>query len=455
MLPERNKEYRLSSNGCEARIVIRQTVNEPIAVGHIPFRVAQPFSELRKETMSLSFTPEMLIGLPEYLTGTSRFQNINKIITYNATWRKEAYDNLRKLLKHMREINASDMDFGGPGANRQIWYRVYGKKSPYQDMPSYINDEVTAILLSILSDEQKITLFRNKNADLSVGMVLEDGEEPSRFRSDIYYESNVLVANFRRINQELFTIQSLNFPEPIIKRLDLQYEKSGLILVTGITGSGKSCTLDSIIDMNNHNNNSHIVIIGNPIEYIHQSDKCIIRHREIGEDVLNFREGTIQALRQDPDIIVVGEMRDPETIATVLEATDSGHKCFTTLHTNSAVDSMHRIIAEFPPKEQDRIRLRLADTLKVIISQKLVPNKQGKLTLAKEILSVDASVRAAIRNKNINEIYQMITEGKRKGMTTLEQDLFNLCRNNIITKETAMNFSNNRKRMEQLLTYSK
>lgn len=405
--------------------------------------------------MSLSFTPEMLVGLPEYLTGTSRFQNINKIITYNATWRKEAYDNLKKLLKNMREINASDIDFGGPGAKRQIWYRVYGKKSPHQDMPSYTNDEVTAILLSVLSDEQKITLFKNKNVDLSVGMVLEEGEEPSRFRSDIYYESNVLVANFRRINQELFTIQSLNFPESIIKRLDLQYEKSGLILVTGITGSGKSCTLDSIIDMNNHNNNSHIVIIGNPIEYIHQSDKCIIRHREVGEDVLNFREGTIQALRQDPDIIVVGEMRDPETIATVLEATDSGHKCFTTLHTSSAVDSMHRIIAEFPPNEQDRIRLRLADTLKVIISQKLVPNKQSKLTLAKEILSVDASVCAAIRNKNINEIYQMITEGKRKGMITLEQDLFNLCKTNIITNETAMNFSNNRKRMEQLLTYSK
>ena len=322
-------------------------------------------------------------------------------------------------------------------------------------MPHYTDDETTAMLLSVLSDEQKINLFKNKNVDLSIGMKLEDGEMPSRFRGDIYYESNVLVANFRRISQDLFKIESLSLPEPIIKRLDLNYEKSGLILITGITGSGKSCTLDSIVDMNNQNNEAHIIIIGNPIEYIHQSKKCLIRHREIGEDVLGFKEGVIQALRQDPDIIVVGEMRDPETIVTVLEATDSGHKCFTTLHTSSSVDSMHRIIAEFPPNEQDRIRLRLADTLKVIISQKLVPNKQGKLTLAKEILSVDASVSAAIRNKNINEIYQMITEGKRKGMITLEQDLLNLCKTNIITKETAMNFSNNRKRMEQLFTYSK
>ena len=405
--------------------------------------------------MSLSFTPEMVVGLPEYLIGTNRFQNINKIITYNAAWRKEAYEHLKKLLKYMREINASDMDFGGPGSNKRVWYRVYGHKSPCDEMPSYNDDEVTAILLSVLSDDQKVTLFKNKNVDLSVGMILEDGEKQSRFRSDIYYESNVLVANFRRISQNLFDIKSYNFPEPIMKRFDLQYEKSGMVLVTGITGSGKSCTLDSIIDLNNHNNKSHIIIIGNPIEYIHQSDQCIIRHREVGEDVLGFKEGVVQALRQDPDIIMVAEMRDPETIATVIEATDSGHKCFSTLHTSSAVDSLHRIIGEFPPREQERIRLRLADTLKVIISQKLVPNKEGKLSLAKEILSVTASVRAAIRAQNIGEIYQMITEGKRMGMITLEQDLFFLCKTNKITKEAAMNFANNRKRMEQFLTYSK
>ena len=405
--------------------------------------------------MSLSFTPEMVVRLPEYLLGTNRFQNINKLITYNATWRKEAYDHLRKLLKYAREVNASDMDFGGPGADKMVWYRIYGKKSPSNDMPHYTDDEVTAMLLSVLSDEQKVALFKDKNVDLSVGMVLEEGESPSRFRSDIYYESNVLVANFRRISSSLFKIKSLGFPEPIVKRMDLQYEKSGLTLITGITGSGKSCTLDSIVDMNNHNNKAHIIIIGNPIEFIHQSDQCIIRHRQLGEDVLSFKEGVIQALRQDPDIIVVGEMRDPDTIATVIEATDSGHKCFSTLHTSSAVDSLHRIIGEFTPREQERIRLRLADTLKVIISQKLVPNKAGKLSLAKEILSVNASVRAAIRSQNINEIYQMITEGKKLGMLTLEQDLFNLCKTNTITKETAMNFANNRKRMGQFLTYSK
>ena len=403
--------------------------------------------------MGLSFTSEMQITLPEYLTGTNRFQNINKIISYNIGWKNEAFDHLKELLRHMRELEASDMDFGGAGARGKVWYRVFGRKNPDPDMPYYSDDEVVAILLSILSDEQKITLFIHKNVDFSLGVVLEEGEEPTRFRGDIYYESNSLAANFRMINQDLYKIETLNFPKPILKRLDWHYEKSGLILITGLTGSGKSCTLDSIIDMNNHKNSAHIVIIGNPIEYIHKSDKCIIRHREVGDDVLSFQEGTIQALRQDPDIIVVGEMRDPQTIATVLEVTDSGHKVFTTLHTSSAVDSIHRIIGEFPPAEQERIRLRLADTLKVSISLKLVPNRYGKLTLAKEILSVDASVKAAIRNENISEIYQMITEGKKQGNMSMEQDLANLYEKNIISRDVALNYSNNRKRMNLLLNY--
>lgn len=289
--------------------------------------------------------------------------------------------------------------------------------------------------------------------DFSLSLILAKGEEASRFRGDIYYERNSLVANFRRINQELFTIESLEFPNIITKRFNLKYEKSGLFLITGITGSGKSCTLDSIVDMNNHQNESHIVIIGNPIEYIHRSDKSLVRHREIGEDVISFEEGTYQALRQDPDIIVVGEMRDRKTIATVLEATDSGHKVFSTMHTSSAIDSIHRLIAEFPPLEQERVRYRLADTLKVIVSQKLIPNIEDKLVMCKEILSVDDSVKAAIKNKNIGEIYQMITEGKKKGMISLEQDLFNKYKQKIITKETMINYANNKKRINQLLKY--
>ncbi|MFA6720362.1 MAG: ATPase, T2SS/T4P/T4SS family, partial [Candidatus Cloacimonadaceae bacterium] len=224
--------------------------------------------------------------------------------------------------------------------------------------------------------------------------------------------------------------------------------------ITGMTGSGKSTTLDAVIDMNNRDNHGHIVIIANPIEYVHESKYCLVRHREVGVDVLSFSHGAIEALRQDPDIIMVGEMRDPNTISTVLEITDSGHKAFTTLHTSSAIDSIHRIVAEFPPEEQERIRNRLADVLSVIISQKLIPTGDGKLVMTREILSVDASVQAAIRNKNIGEIYQMMVEGRRYGMCTLEQDLHELFKRGIISNRTAMSFANNKKRMHQLISMS-
>ena len=297
-------------------------------------------------------------------------------------------------------------------------------------------------------------LIKQKNLDFALSVKTEETKEPIRFRGNIFFERNSLAVNFRLIKQKLFNIEDLEIPSIIVKRLDLKYEKSGLFLITGITGSGKSTTLDTIINMNNLNNKAHIIIIGNPIEYIHKSIKSIVTHRDVGSDVLSFQHGTIEALRQDPDIIMVGEMRDAATISTVLEVTDSGHKVYTTLHTSSAVDSIHRIIAEFPPDEQERVRYRLADVLKVVMSQKLVPNKKGNLTLVKEILSVDNSIQAAIRNGNITEIFQMLTEGKTKGMFTLQQDLYRLVKSGVITAETAMNYCNNKKVMTNLLNYS-
>jgi twitching motility protein PilT len=285
--------------------------------------------------------------------------------------------------------------------------------------------------------------------DFSLNFTLEDGS--ARFRGSCYFDSGHLGTNFRRINDKLYTMEGLGIPTPVAHRVNLRYEKAGLVLITGITGSGKSTTLDAIIDLNNRENEAHIVIIGHPIEYMHRSKQCLVRHREVGPDVQSFQAGAIEALRQDPDIIVVGEMRDPKTIATVLEITDSGHKAFSTLHTSSAIDSIHRIVAEFPADEQNRIRNRLADVLSVCMSQKLVPTIDGKLVLAKEILSVDSSVKAAIRNQNIGEIYQMMVEGKRYGMCTLEQDLKELHRKGLITQQSALNYANNKKRMSQLL----
>lgn len=404
--------------------------------------------------MSLSFSQKLKSAIPEYVFGVNRIKYINKALSENPEWRTESFSLLKQLLSKMISKDASDLDFGGPRSNGKIWYRVYGEKSPDPDTTDIFEDEAIAIALSILSSDQKKLLISQKNIDFALSVKIGDTLKEFRFRGNIFFERNFLAINLRVIKQKLFSLDDLGIPAQIRKRLDLQHEKSGLFLITGITGSGKSSTLDAVIDMNNHNNNSHIIIIGNPIEFIHTSDKSIVSHREIGSDVKDFQSGTIESLRQDPDIIVVGEMRDSATISTVLEVTDSGHKVFSTLHTSSTIDSIHRIIAEFPPDEQERIRYRLADVLKVVISQKLVPNKQNKLTLAKEILSVDYSIQAAIRNGNITELFQMLTEGKSKGMFTMQQDLYRLFKAGVITMETAMNFCNNKKVMTNLLKYS-
>jgi twitching motility protein PilT len=275
-----------------------------------------------------------------------------------------------------------------------------------------------------------------------------------RFRACMYFDLDNLALNMRRINNFIWDFQDYNFHPNVIRHLSLEYEKQGMILITGITGSGKSTTLDSIIDANNRTVDAHVVIISSPVECIHQSIRCNIHHREVGNDVMSFKDGAVQSLRQDPDIIMIGEMRDPETIITALEITDTGHKVFSTLHTGSAVETIDRIVAECPVVEQDRVRNRLADVLKLVISQKLIPSLDGKRILAKEILVVNSSVRAAIKNNNIQEIYQMINESAKEGMITLEQDLRRLVLERHISAEQAMNFANNKKRMQELLEYA-
>ncbi|MDE3058432.1 MAG: PilT/PilU family type 4a pilus ATPase [Bacteroidota bacterium] len=358
-------------------------------------------------------------------------------------------DQMNVFLLRMFSINASDIDMGGYGSKGQVWYRIFGSKKPDAETEKRPPDETNILIFSLLMPRQKQFLYENKNLDFSY--TIQDGDSTRRFRADVYFDLDQIALNMRAINASIRPYKLLELHPNVTKVISLAHTKEGLTLITGITGSGKSSTLDSMIDLNNHTVEGHIVIVASPIEYVHESDRCIIRHREVGRDVLSFKEGAIQALRQDPDIIVIGEMRDPETIMTALEVTDSGHKVFSTLHTGSAVESIDRIIGEVPPVEQERVRNRLADTCRCVISQKLIPSLDGKRVLAREIMLMTPSVRSAIKNNNTGEIYQMIQESGELGMTTMEQDLRRLFLQKRISLESAMNFSNNKKRMQQLL----
>jgi twitching motility protein PilT len=394
---------------------------------------------------------EIATQLPKSVIGLERQMMISDIMSrIDETTKMKLLALINNFLSRMFVINASDIDLGGYGSQGYIWYRVYGSKKPDPSLGKYTPDEVNILIQSVIGERQRSFLFENRNLDFSHMLYLENGDF-RRFRADAYFDLDQLALNMRAINNNIRPYKNLELHANVTKVLSLAHTKEGLCLVTGITGSGKSSTLDAIIDANNHSVEGHIVIIASPIEYVHRSDKCIVRHREVGRDVLSFKEGAIQALRQDPDIIMVGELRDPETILTALEITDSGHKVYSTLHTAAAVESIDRIIGETPPVEQERVRNRLADTLRCVISQKLVPSLDGKRVLAKEIMLGTPSVRAAIKNNNTSEIYQMINEGTELGMNTMEQDLKRLYMQKKISLENAMNFSNNKRRLQQLL----
>ncbi len=356
-----------------------------------------------------------------------------------------------QLAKHMIHLGASDLDAGGPASNDLVWFRVNGHKTPCEEL-GLISPEIMDVLaLNLLSNSQLVLLLKEYAVDFSMEINSDGLTRKRRFRVCIYFDEENLAVNIRAIKRELRGLDSLGFHPAIEQGLLFSNVRDGLTLITGVTGSGKSTTLDSIVDANNRNVAGHIVVMGNPVEYVHKSDKCIIRHREVGKGVASFKAGVIQAMRQDPDMIVIGEMRDPDTINATLEVTDSGHRVFSTFHTRSAVESIDRIVAEHPAEEQDRVRNRLADVLRCVISQKLCPKIGGGLVLAKEVLWMTPSIQAAIRNGNLGEIYQMLWEGHQRGQITLEQDLYLLMRRGLISADTAMSYANNKKRLKQLI----
>jgi twitching motility protein PilT len=391
-------------------------------------------------------------SIPVHVNGSERIEFIAKRLSQLSEQdRTKLRSHIESLLFYMTDVDASDIDFGGPGALGKVWYRIQGEKRVSESHRNYSNDESDILLLNLLTPKQLDFLSDKGSIDFSFSVEVGD-VKPRRFRATIYLEMGRPALNMRKINNDIRPFKTLNVHPEVAKALSLNYLKFGLTLVTGITGSGKSSTLDTIIDANNRTANGHIVIIASPVELVHDSRKCIVRHREVGRDVKSFKSGAVESLRQDPDIIVIGELRDQETIQTALEITDSGHKTFSTLHTASATESIDRIIGEIEANQQERVRNRLADVLTCVISQKLLPSLDGKRVLAKEVLLGTSSVKAAIRNNNLNEIYQMLTEGSSFGMQTLEQDLKRLLDDRKISPEIAMSYANNKTRMREFIT---
>jgi twitching motility protein PilT len=340
---------------------------------------------------------------------------------------------IEELLKVLVEKGGSDLHLK---FNRPPLMRIKGELVP-SDLPVISKDEMKAMLYSMLTELQIKKLENERELDFSFFV-----EGLARFRGNIFHQMGHLGVVFRAIPMRIKTVEELNLPSVLN---DLVQRKQGIILVTGPTGSGKSTTLAAMIHRINETRHDHVITIEDPIEFVHTDKISLINQREIGYDTKSFSEALKRALRQDPDIILVGEMRDPETISIAMTAAETGHLVLSTLHTNDAKQSIDRIIDTFPPEQQHQVRMQLAMTLCATVSQRLVRTSDGKGRVAAiEIMINTPTIRKLIEEGKIGMIDKIMAESASLyKMQTYNQHLFQLVKDGIITREDALSISLN------------
>jgi len=335
---------------------------------------------------------------------------------------------LRILLQEMIQRGASDLHItvGNPAK-----LRVDGDLANSRTNMVLTPKDTLSLAYSILTENQKKRFETEDELDFSFGV-----QNLSRFRGNVYKQRGCVAMAIRQIPYEIISIEKLGLP-PIINKL--AERPRGLVLVTGPTGSGKSTTLAAMVDKVNRERRGHIITIEDPIEFIHRHQMCMINQREVGADTKSFNAALKYALRQDPDVILIGEMRDLETIAAALTIAETGHLVFATLHTNSAAESINRMIDAFPSHQQAQIRAQLAFVLEGVVTQTLLPKAKGKgRVAAAEIMICTPAIRAVIRDEKIHQIYSLMQAGKKHGMQTMNDALQVLYMKGEVTLEEAL-----------------
>ncbi len=345
------------------------------------------------------------------------------------------------LLAQMVARNASDLHIT-PGSKPAI--RVHGHIERLDEVEPLRGDDTHQLLYRILSSEQQKNLEIKRQLDFAHSV-----PGLARFRVNVYFQRGTLGAAFRLIPEHIKTLEELGLPTSLH---ELAEKPRGLVVVTGPTGSGKSTTLAALIDQVNRKRHEHILTIEDPIEFVHRHKSCIVNQREIGTDATSFADGLRAALRQDPDVILVGEMRDLETIATALTAAETGHLVLGTLHTQSAASTIDRIIDVFPPEQQEQVRIQIANSVQGIVTQALLPTADGQSRVAAlEILLPDDATRNLIRQGKVEQIYTIMQTGTQRGLQTMEQALAELTLRGVVTKDAALSRTTRPEQLEGLL----
>ncbi len=338
-------------------------------------------------------------------------------------------ESLEDLLKYMVEKDATDLHIT-TGAPPKV--RINGELVPVPGVGVLGPADTHRLCFSVMNDAQKQRFDEEHEVDFSFGI-----RGLARFRTNVFRQRGAVAGAFRRIPYTVVPLERLGLPPVVFSFVN---KPKGLILVTGPTGSGKSTTLAAFIDRINESYNKHIITVEDPIEYLHPHKKCLVNQREVGSDTESFKKALRYVLRQDPDVVLIGEMRDLESMQAALTIAETGHLTFATLHTNSAVESINRIIDSFPSHQQTQIRTQLSFVLEGIISQQLLPRANGKgLVLASEVLVPTPAVRNLIRENKLHQVYSVMQSGQsHHGMQTMNQSLVSLYEKGYITYEQAL-----------------
>ena len=350
---------------------------------------------------------------------------------------------IKELLQITIEKGATDLHLT---KNSPPVLRIHGDMVPLEGS-CLTGEDTRNLIMKLLSPQQEEVLEREQSVDLAHS--LNGNETSSRFRINAFYQQGSLACAIRRLSDKIVSLEELGLPTSVGNLCEFQ---DGLILVTGVTGSGKTTTLASMVDRINNSRSCHIITIEDPVEYIHKHKKAIINQREIRTDVPNFATALRFALREDPDVILVGEMRDLETIRTAIMAAETGHLVFATLHTQDTVSTIRRTIGVFPEEEQEQIRHQLSMTLRAVVSQKLLKCKDGSGRVpAVEMMMLTSGIANLIRLHKDEQIYSAIETGAGMGMQTLEHSLINLYKSGKIDKDTVFRNAKDPRRLERLL----